>query len=155
MKQAAYSAILFLTGIGAPAWGQESDAATPDCDNHLVSISASGEVIAGSKIALKDAVSSGRIIRVGFGLGSGDTYGYFLTHWFDARFLTILGEDVFTQAPMIHRQTPDSVKGDIKLYDAPVTWTATLGTNGALHSRLINEDTVSSHKVDSWWCAAG
>lgn len=124
------------------------------CDIHLLSVRGDGEVTEGSKAALIEAVESGRAIRVGFGLGQGETGGYFLTHWFEAKFLTVLGEEVFTQTPQIHRQRPDREAGDVTFPDRAQLWVATMGTNGKLYSRFLDEDSVASHRVDSWWCQA-
>ncbi len=124
------------------------------CDIHLLSVRGDGEVTEGSKAALIEAVESGRAIRVGFGLGQGETGGYFLTHWFEAKFLTVLGEEVFTQTPQIHRQRPDREAGDVTFPDKAQLWVATMGTNGKLYSRFLDEDSVASHRVDSWWCQA-
>lgn len=124
------------------------------CDIHFLSVRGDGEVTEGSKAALIEAVESGRAIRVGFGLGQGETGGYFLTHWFEAKFLTVLGEEVFTQTPQIHRQRPDREAGDVTFPDKAQLWVATMGTNGKLYSRFLDEDSVASHRVDSWWCQA-
>lgn len=109
---------------------------------------------AGSKKALVDAVESGHAIRVGFGLGQGTTGGYYLTHWIEAHFLTVLGENVFTQTPIIHRQRPDAEKGDMTFPEKPETWVGTIGTNGLIHSRFLESDTVGTREVASWWCLA-
>ena len=124
------------------------------CENHLLSVNEKGEATDGSKAALASAVESGRAIRVGFGLGEGETGGYFLTHWFEALFLTVIKEDVFTQTPQIHRQRPNAEPGDITLADKAQIWIATMGTNGKLYSRFLDEDTVGAHHVTSWWCLA-
>lgn len=123
------------------------------CREHLVSVTPEGEVTRGSKALLVQAVESGRTIRVGFGLGTGNTGGFSLTHWFDAKFLTVMGEEVFTQTPIIHSQRP--VRGaapDIDFPDAASQWVATLGTNGQLHSKGLTADDVGDFKVYSWWC---
>lgn len=124
------------------------------CENHLASVAPNGEVSQGSKQALVEAVESGKSIRVGFGLGRGPTGGYFLTHWFEAPFLTVLASDVFTQTPIIHRQHPQPNDVDILLPDTSAEWVGTLGTNGKMHSKFLNEDKVASFSVQSWWCLA-
>ena len=123
-------------------------------DNHLLSVNGEGEILAGSKAALASAVEKGRAIRVGFGLGEGETGGYYLTHWFEAQFLTVLGEDVFTQTPQIHRQRPDAKASDITFPDKAQLWVATMGTNGKLYSRFLDDEKPNEHNVTSWWCEA-
>lgn len=124
------------------------------CSDHLVSVGDDGAVIRGSKARLAKAVESGHAIRVGFGLGKGPTGGFFLTHWFEAKFLTVLGEDVFTQTPIIHRQAPQRQEPDILLPTSSQQWIATIGTNGKLHSKFLDEEKVSDFNVYSWWCLA-
>lgn len=124
------------------------------CKSHLLTVNGEGAVLRGSKAKLAAAVEQGHAIRVGFGLGEGETGGYFLTHWFEATFLTVLGENVFTQTPQIHRQRPDAQAGDVFLTQDPQIWVATMGTNGKLHSRFLNSDDIDDHSVTSWWCRA-
>ncbi|WDI32694.1 hypothetical protein PUV54_05725 [Hyphococcus flavus] len=145
----------FFLAMAVSALGVSAAQTDPgSCSAPLVAISSEGDVLSGEKAALIDAVNAGRTIRVGFGLGQGDTDGYFLTHWFEARFITVLGDDVFTQTPFIHRQRPDADASDIFLTDESQKWVATMGTNGILHSRFLDDSKVATHKVDSWWCAS-
>jgi hypothetical protein len=146
---------IIVTGLtlGQPAVSQGVEAG--QCARLLVAISSDGSVVAGSRAALADSVQSGHSIRVGFGLGEGETSGFFLTHWFEAQFLTVLAGHVFTQTPIIHRQRPQSEAPDITLTSEPMRWVATLGTNGRLHSRFLEEEEIGHHRVDSWWCLDG
>ena len=153
-SKAIHAVAALLWAVADTGLAQTEAPAPRACTDHILSVSSSGMVTAGSRAALAAAVERGDAVRVGFGLGRGATWGYFLTHWFDAKFLTVLGEDVFTQTPMIHRQRPDPKARDITLNPKSSVWVATLGTNGVLHSRFMDEDEVSTHRVDSWWCRA-
>ncbi|WP_417317445.1 hypothetical protein [Emcibacter sp.] len=145
---------LFVTGIISPALADNTKAGTTPrvCTHHLVTIAQDGRVLRGSKENLVTAVEQGKTIRVGFGLGTGKTGGFFLTHWFEAKFLTVLGTDVFTQTPIIHRQHPLREGNDIQLPEKMQRWVATMGTNGLLYSRFLDEEKVGTHHVESWWC---
>lgn len=149
---AAVLAALCVSGAGVSAQEQQGKITERVCENHLVSITPEGKATRGSKKALVDAVESGKSIRVGFGLGRGTTGGFSLTHWFEAGFLTVLVDDVFSQTPIIHSQRPVRPDYDVTFPEASSRWVATLGTNGKLHSKGLNSEKVAEFKVYSWWC---
>lgn len=148
--------LLMVCAIAAVPVGETraQDVVERVCENHLVSITPDGEVARGSKAAAVAAVESGKSLRVGFGLGSGSTGGFYLTHWFEGVFLTVIQNNVFTQTPIIHGQRPTDDDQDIDLHDTANRWVGTLGTNGLLHSKRLLEDNVVDFKVYSWWCLA-
>ncbi|HYC02539.1 MAG TPA: hypothetical protein VED40_04560 [Azospirillaceae bacterium] len=125
--------------------------AAPSCAGHLVSVRPDGAVSAGSKDALRQAVEAGQPIRVGYSMDFENDGTVDLVHWADALFLTIFENEVFTQMPQIHRQSPVRGKAEIKLAAGPGYWNASLGTNGVLEGRW-NFDEVRSFKVASTWC---
>lgn len=146
--------LVFLT---TTAHAQQTTANERVCDAPLVSVDPDGNVTRGSKAAAIQAVESGKAIRVGFGLGPGlgANGDFFLTHWFEAGWLTVMSGDVFTQTPIIHGQRPTSDPVvDMDFPDQAIRWVGTLGTNGQLHSKGLLDDKVADFKVYSWWCLA-
>lgn len=146
-------AIMAALAVAAKASAQENIQERV-CNNHLVSVTPDGSVSRGTKQKLIEAVESGEAIRVGFGLGNGPTGGFFLTHWFEAVFLTVIADEVFTQTPIIHRQRPKHPDTDISFPNMSSRWVATLGTNGKLHSKWLQDEKVADFEVFSWWCLA-
>lgn len=126
--------------------------ATSVCPGHLLTVETDGRASAGSKAALKSAVMAGEPIRIGWTLDWNDDGKIDVTHWADAMFLTIFEDDVFTQTPAIHRQTPLPGRSDIELTAEPTLWSSSLGTNGLWRGRFSNSNQTVAFKVRSWWC---
>ncbi len=57
----------------------------------------------------------------------------------EATFITILGEEVFTQIDPIFAQGPNIEIPQIEIYSNNIQWTAVVGTNGKMLNRFVAE----------------
>jgi len=96
------------------------------------------EVTSGSKEDLIRAIRSGQPVRVGYQLDfNGDKEPEF-DHWIEATFITILGNEVFTQIDPIFAQGPNTNIPQIEIFSDNTRWTAVIGTNGKLLNRFVS-----------------
>ncbi len=99
-----------------------------------------GNVVSGSKEKLIEEIRKGYSVRVGWQLDfNKDGVGDF-DHWAPAEFITILGNDVFTQIRNINVQLPYQDKPQVDIIPVNIMWTAILGTNSVLRNRSVYED---------------
>lgn len=142
-----------LIAMSAPAMA-EADG-PPDCDTHLVSIDQTGTATAGSKAALLEAIRTGKPIRIGFRLDETGTGSYYLTHWYEPQYLTVMGDEVYTHASKVHLQVPDMEIADIPPAEDTELWLALIGTDGEAYFRFTRDAQPLSRQVASWWCTLG
>ena len=151
LKRAIIAAWLAISGPGALAEGEA--APPPDCEHLLVKVDGAGQVTAGDKAALIEAVRSGQSVQVGFRLAETPAGGFFLTHWYAPYSMTVMGEDVFTHSSRVHLQMPDAEIEDLPPAERSQMWVTLIGTDGILHGRYPDEATPTAHAVTAWWCA--
>ncbi len=77
-----------------------------------------------------------------------------MQHWHDAPFVTVFEGEVFTQVPMIHRQSPRRGKRHIELSPDLQHWNASLGSNGLMVGRFSDGSPPSDLRVAQTWCLA-
>jgi len=151
LKRAIIAAWLAISGPGALAEG--GAAPPPECEHLLVEVDGAGQVTAGDKVALIEAVRSGQSVQVGFRLAETPAGGFFLTHWYAPYSMTVMGEDVFTHSSRVHLQMPDAEIEDLPPAERSQMWVTLIGTDGILHGRYQDEATPTAHAVTAWWCA--
>jgi len=120
---------LFVTNLSI---GQNS--------NVLLKTNFEGKVVEGSIQNLIDNIRKGEKIRIGWGLDFNKDGKADLEHWIDANFLSILNGHVFNQIEPIYAQGPNMTLPQIEIGNSNMKWTAIVGTNGKLISRLIKPD---------------
>ncbi len=96
-----------------------------------------GQVVKGSKEELIKYIREGKSVRVGWQLDFDEDKVPDFDHWVEASFITILGNEVFTQIDPIYAQGPDIDKPQIQIYADETKWTAVIGTNGVLLNRFV------------------
>ncbi len=96
-----------------------------------------GLVTEGSKQELIKFIREGKPVRVGWQLDFNEDKEPDFDHWIEATFITILGEEVFTQIDPIYAQGPNIEIPQLQIYPNNTQWTAVLGTNGKLLNRFI------------------
>lgn len=142
--------LMFAAAIAAVT----STAQTKVCaGRHLATVEADGSVSAGSHAALLAAALDGASLRVGWQLGASRTEPV-LTHWQDARFVTVFEGQVFTQIGDIRAQTPMRDRAHIALTPDGATWSGSLGANGKLVGSYSTEAKPTEIAVVSHWCLA-
>jgi hypothetical protein len=119
----------------------------------LLHVSASGYVLDGDKGTLIAAAESGRKLRVGWALDFDQNGKNDITHWSDAKFLSVFENEVFTQVQSIHRQRPVRGEASIILPETADIWHGLIGSNGVLRGRLESAETVGQRAVEMLWCA--
>jgi hypothetical protein len=119
---------------------------------HLVTVEPNGSVVAGSKDALRRAMSAGTPIRVGWGLDANNDNIPDVSHWADAGFLTDFEGEIFAQLADIQRQQPMRNPARVTMPAGRQRWTGLLGTNGRLESHFDDGSAPSVANVRSTWC---
>ena len=113
--------------------------------NVIYRTNAKGESVLGSIKSLINYIQEGYPIRVGWKLDLDQDGRADLEHWADAKFISILGGQVFAQIESIYAQSPRADLPQIQIGRENMKWVAVIGTNGKLLSRFIIED---MNKVD-------
>lgn len=124
-----------------------------NCPALLVKIGFDGQILQGSKQSVIRAVNRGETIRVRWDLDFDDDKKSDLTHWSDARFLSVWQGEVFTQVHAIHRQSPVRDKADIRLPDETNIWHGLIGTTGLMRGKMEKSDKSGERRVSSSWCS--
>ncbi len=106
-----------------------------------------GNVVKGSKQELVQLIREGKPVRVGWQLDFDKDQKSDFDHWVEATFITILGEDVFTQIDPIFAQGPDEKAPQVEIYASSTRWTAILGTNGKLLNRFVLDDSKKPNPI--------
>ncbi|MBJ7410946.1 MAG: hypothetical protein JHD15_11385 [Phenylobacterium sp.] len=127
-------------------------AAHPCGSRHLATVEPDGRVSAGARQAVVDAALSGASLRVGWEHGA--RAAPTIVHWQDARFVSIFEGEVFTQVGDTHRQSGVVGQKRIDLSRDPITWRASLGTDGRLLHRFDTDPEPKEARVVSHWCLA-
>jgi len=96
-----------------------------------------GQVVDGSKKVLVEEIRKGKPVRIGWQLDFNEDKVPDFDHWMEAEFITILGEDVFTQIRNINLQIPKKAIPQINIIPVNTMWTGILGTNGLLKNRFV------------------
>lgn len=96
-----------------------------------------GQVVSGSKATLIEEIRKGKPVRIGWQLDFNEDKVADFDHWMDAEFITILGEDVFTQIRNINVQALDLETPQIDIIPVSTMWTGVLGTNSILKNRFV------------------
>ena len=144
-------AILALLFSGPyPQAGASS--AFSQCEQLLAEIAPDGTVLQGSKTALSNAIRRGETLRIGWALDWNSDGQVDIVHWVDSGFISLFGQDIFTQVQTIHQQRPSVETGEIFLGNELGTWVGLLGTNGVLQGRMSRADKPRTFRVQSWWC---
>ena len=99
-----------------------------------------GKVVRGSKTKLIEEIRKGKAVRIGWQLDFNEDKIADFDHWAEAEFITILGEDVFTQIRNINVQIPKRNQHQVDIIPNNMQWTAILGTNSILKNRKVLED---------------
>lgn len=124
-----------------------------DCRDPLLSLDASGAVVAGTKEALRQHVRAGHPVRLYWSFDVQNDGRPEVQHWADATFLTEFENEIFAQVVEIRRQHPRLGTASVSLSDAPARWSALLGTNGVLEGAFDGpESTRTRHQVATSWC---
>lgn len=113
----------------------------------VLSTNFQGEVINGSKQELVKYIREGKPVRVGWQLDFNEDKKPDFDHWSNATFITILGEDVFTQIDPIFAQGPDLEIPQVFIYANPTQWTAILGSNGKLLNRFVLDNSSKPNLI--------
>ena len=119
----------FLSSICCFCWTQSY--------NIVLETNFDGEVVNGSKEELIQFIREGKPVRVGWQLDFDEDKIPDFDHWVEATFITILGNEVFTQIDPIYAQGPDLKTPQVEIYPGDTRWTALLGTNGILLNRFL------------------
>ncbi len=106
----------------------------------LLKTDENGKITEGSVENLIQEIRQGARIRVGWQLGRKVDGQYDLEHWADAGFISILKGHVFAQLEAIYQQSPKRDIPQINLVPSQSKWSAVIGTNGVLMSRMIIPD---------------
>jgi hypothetical protein len=144
--------------IGTAIWFSANTAAAADSDTcaaPLLSLAADGQVISGSKDAVRQAALRGDELRVGWRLTFGTGKGDFLQHWANAMFVTVFEGETFAQIPPIHRQGPVRGKAHVVLSPIFTQWHASIGTDGKLTHRFHDASEVTETPIAQTWCLTG
>lgn len=96
-----------------------------------------GNVVNGSKSELIKKIREGKPVRIGWQLDFNKDKEPDFDHWMDAEFITILGDDVFTQIRNINLQVPKTDIPQVDIIPVNTMWTAILGTNSLLVNRYV------------------
>lgn len=96
-----------------------------------------GLVTSGSKTELIKYIREGKPVRVGYQLDFNEDKEPDFDHWLEATFITILGEEVFTQIDPIYAQGPNTDIPQLEIYANNTQWTAVIGTNSKLLNRFV------------------
>ncbi|MFK7831188.1 MAG: hypothetical protein AB8B57_15555 [Congregibacter sp.] len=129
-----------------------ADAQTPSCAAPLFATDWSGTVSHGSEAALVKAAASGVDLKVGWALDfNGDGLGD-ITHWSDARFITVFENKVFAQVEQIHRQQPVVGEAEVKFPDTLDIWHGLIGSDGFLRSKFAEAGSLANRRVLTVWC---
>lgn len=99
-----------------------------------------GNVTSGSKAELIKFIREGKPVRVGWQLDFNEDKEPDFDHWVEATFITILGEEVFSQIDPIYTQGPNTDIPQVQIYPNNTRWTAVIGTNSKLLNRYVLVD---------------
>ena len=114
----------------------------------LLSTDFEGNVLSGSIDDLKKNIREGKTIRVGWQLDFDNDGKVDVEHWAPARFLTIIGEHVYTQIDEISAQGITAKRDGIRLDKNEVYWYGLIGTDSQLVNKfLVDEDDLSEIEV--------
>jgi hypothetical protein len=143
---------LAAVAIGIAVSGATSIAAA--CEKPLLHLTATGEVVSGSRADLIAHMSTGGQVRVGWFVG---TLPHRLTHWAEPSFTSIFGGQVYVQIPTIHAQRGrvTSATGATTveiLGEKARLWYGIIGSDGKLHGRYSDDEKVKSSDVEQRWC---
>lgn len=142
-------AVFAISSAASPALAQQS------CPGLLYASGFDRQPTHGSKAALIAAVEDGRPIRVGWQIDFDQDGRSDLSHWSEAKFLSVWEGEVYTQVGAIHRQRPRRGQGHIELPERYVEWRGSMGSTGRFEGTMSDADGVSSsHHVAITWCAA-
>ena len=106
-----------------------------------------GQVVYGNKNELIQYIREGKPVRVGWQLDFNEDKVSDFDHWVEATFITILGNEVFTQIDPIYAQSPDLKKPQVEIFPDNTKWTALIGTNGILLNRFVLNETQKPNLV--------
>lgn len=138
-----------LSLTAAPTFAQMA------CSGLLLATDFDRQPTHGSKDALIAAVESGEPIRVGWQIDFDGDAKSDLSHWSEAKFLSVWEGEVFTQVGAIHRQRPRRGQGQIELTEPHMEWRGMIGTTGLIHGTMSDGSGVSDGRaVAVSWCAA-
>ncbi|MEM9384851.1 MAG: hypothetical protein AAGA68_07300 [Pseudomonadota bacterium] len=111
----------------------------------------------GDKDAVRDAVTRGEPLRIGWAIDfDADGVGE-LVHWADASFITAWEGEVFAQVQAIHRQRPVREEARVEMPSPWSEWRGILGTDGTLAGALSTPregGRRGSRAVRIVWCSA-
>ncbi len=149
-------AAVCLTVAPASAQDDSGTQAAPTCTGLLFATGFDKAPTHGSKDALIDAVNRGAPIRVGWDLDFNGDGASDLTHFADAKYLSVYEGEVFTQVDTINTQRPQRGQADMHLTDSFTGWRGSMGSNGRFegldeNGRKFPEDIRSRIR----WCMAG
>lgn len=146
--------LLVMAAVFSLSLPQTVEASALECSEPLFGSNIKGATTQGSKRELIDAVSSGRAIRIGWGIDFDNDAKSDLIHWADAAFLTIWKGEVFTQIDSIQLQSPRRNSGQVVLQPVFQEWRGLLGTTGHLQGRSDDGNpSEHSRQVEMLWCA--
>lgn len=113
-----------------------------------------GAALEGSKSALFDAINRGDSIRIGWAIDlNGDGEGS-LIHWADASFITLYGDEVYSQVSGIHIQSPRPDSQTVVLIDRDIQWRGMIDTTGLVQNAFTNGMSVPGEtRAVVTWCA--
>ena len=120
----------------------------------LYAADSTGQVLEGTKAALREAVRAGQPIRVGWSVPYRlpDGRRGALEHLADASFLTIHQDEVFAQLAPIVRQRPSADSATVQL-DATATWVGMLDTTGRLRGVFTGTGEAQDVRLRTRWYA--
>jgi hypothetical protein len=147
MPRPATLVLLAVLSHAAPAAAEPAA-----CPAHLATIEPDGRASEGSKDAVRNAVSAGLPLRVGWGLDVNADGRPEISHWADAGFVSDFEGDVFAQVHDIQRQTPQRDPARIPMPAGRQRWSGLVGTNGLLESHFDDGQPPRSTPVRSTWC---
>ena len=94
-------------------------------------------------------------MRIGFRLAEDASGGWYLTHWIEPYDMDLMGGNIFTKAPRVHRNMPDGELDEADLTGETDLIVSLIGTDGTLVARYSGENMPRAREMDSWWCAVG
>lgn len=131
--------------------------ATAFADGHcelLYRNGADGTALEGSKSTLIAAISRGDSIRIGWAIDLDNDGDGELIHWADASFITLYGEEVYSQVSGIHIQSPRPDSQTVVLVDRDIQWRGMIDTTGLVQNAFTNGMSVPGEtRAIVTWCA--
>lgn len=112
-----------------------------------------GAALEGSKSALVDAISQGGSIRIGWAIDLNNDGEGELIHWADASFITLYGDEVYSQIAGIHIQSPRPDDQTVVLIDRDIQWRGMIDTTGRVQNAFTNDMRVPGEtRAVVTWC---